>query len=130
MTGTPLSLGAVSMSLAVTDLRASEAFYTKLGFVARGSDASQGWLILNNDVTTIGLFQGRFEKNSLTFNPGWSAACETLPSFTDVRDIQARLEADGIEIVKRAVDGGGPAHFVVNDPDGNPVLIDQHVART
>jgi len=128
---TPLStmeLGAFSVSLSVKDLAASRVFYEKLGFVTLGGDADSGWLILRNGGTTIGLFQGIFEKNMLTFNPGWDAEANPLTDFADVREIQKRLREAGIEPQEPvAEDGAGPASIIVVDPDGNPVLIDQHV---
>ena len=123
-----MELGAFSVSLAVKDLQASRAFYEKLGFSAMGGDASQGWLILKNGSTVIGLFQGMFEKNILTFNPGWDQAAQPLASFTDVREIQASLDAEGVDITTRAdPDTTGPAHIILSDPDGNVVMLDQHV---
>lgn len=123
-----MELGAFSISLAVKDLQASKSFYEKLGFAALGGDAAQGWLILKNGSTVIGLFQGMFERNILTFNPGWDPGAQTLPSFTDVRELQRQLRAKGVTFQQEADESGsGPAHFVVVDPDGNPVLVDQHV---
>ena len=123
-----MELGAFSVSLAVKDLQASRAFYEKLGFSAMGGDAAQGWLILKNGSTVIGLFQGMFEKNILTFNPGWDQAAQPLASFTDVRQIQASLDAEGVDITTRAdPDTPGPAHIILSDPDGNVVMLDQHV---
>ncbi|MBZ4038038.1 VOC family protein [Novilysobacter selenitireducens] len=123
-----MELGAFSVSLAVKDLQASRAFYEKLGFSAMGGDAAQGWLILKNGSTVIGLFQGMFEKNILTFNPGWDQAAQPLASFTDVREIQASLDAEGVDITTRAdPDTTGPAHIILSDPDGNVVMLDQHV---
>lgn len=125
-----MHLGAFSISLAVKDLAASRAFYEALGFEALGDYSEQGWMILKSGGTIIGLFSGMFEKNMLTFNPGWDQDAEALESFQDVRDIQAKLKAVGIEIAQEAEpDGTGPASFVVIDPDGNPVLVDQHVGR-
>lgn len=125
-----MDLGAFSVSLAVKDLAASTAFYEKLGFSTLGGDAAQGWLILRNGSTVIGLFQGMFEGNILTFNPGWDQEARALGTFTDVREIQARLDAAGIAIATRAdPDGSGPAHIVLNDPDGNTIMFDQHVPR-
>lgn len=122
-----MDLGAFSVSLAVKDLTASRAFYEKLGFAAFGGDPEQNWLILKNGTTVIGLFQGMFEKNLLTFNPGWDADAQEVPGFTDVRELQAQLEAQGVAIVTRADPHmTGPAHFVVVDPDGNTILVDQH----
>ena len=123
-----MELGAFSVSLAVKDLQASRAFYEKLGFSAMGGDAAQGWLILKNGSTVIGLFQGMFEKNILTFNPGWDQAAQPLASFTDVRQIQASLDAEGVDITTRAdPHTTGPAHIILSDPDGNVVMLDQHV---
>lgn len=123
-----MELGNFSLSLAVKDLAVSRAFYEKLGFAMIGGDAEQGWLILKSPSCIIGLFQGMFEKNTLTFNPGWNASGETLESFTDVRDIQKQLKADGVVFVSEADETtSGPASCMVLDPDGNPVLIDQHV---
>ena len=123
-----MELGAFSVSLAVKDLQASRAFYEKLGFSAMGGDAAQGWLILKNGSTVIGLFQGMFEKNILTFNPGWDQAAQPLASFTDVREIQASLDAEGVDITTRAdPDTTGPAHIILSDPDNNVVMLDQHV---
>ncbi|MCP4381736.1 MAG: VOC family protein [Hyphomicrobiales bacterium] len=123
-----MDLGNFSVSLAVKNLSVSRTFYEKLGFAAIGGDPGQGWLIMKNPSCVIGLFQGMFEKNTLTFNPGWDDAGQTLEAFIDVRDIQKRLRADGIELVKEADEStSGPASCVVVDPDGNPILIDQHV---
>lgn len=116
------------MSLAVKDLEASRAFYAKLGFEVVGGDAAQNWLIIRNGTHTIGLFQGMFEKNVLTFNPGWDAACNTLDSFTDVRELQRTLQERGVVLQTEAdATTTGPASFMVLDPDGNPILVDQHV---
>lgn len=123
-----MELGAFSISLAVQDIEASKAFYAKLGFEEFGGDAAQGWLILKNGDHTIGLFQGMFEKNILTFNPGWDQDGQKLDSFTDVRELQRQLKAQGVELTNEADESStGPASFVAVDPDGNPVLIDQHV---
>ncbi|MEM7123032.1 MAG: VOC family protein [Pseudomonadota bacterium] len=123
-----MQLGNFSVSLAVKDLAASRAFYEKLGFQAIGGDASQGWLIMRSPSCVIGLFQGMFEKNTLTFNPGWDASGQRLEGFTDVRDIQKALKADGIVPISEADETTtGPASCMVIDPDGNPILIDQHV---
>ena len=125
-----MRLGNFSISLAVKDLAASRAFYEKLGFHSVGGDAAQNWLILQNGSSTIGLFQGMFENNMLTFNPGWDAACNTLPDFDDVREIQRRLKGAGVALMTEADEAtAGPASLMVLDPDGNPVLIDQHVPR-
>jgi lactoylglutathione lyase len=122
-----MQLGAFSLSLAVKDIAASAAFYEKLGFTRSGGEIDQNWLILRNGQTVIGLFQGMFEKNSLTFNPGWNQDAQQLDSFTDVRDLQRQLKDQGIPFVAEAGDGTGPGSFIVVDPDGNPVIVDQHV---
>lgn len=123
-----MSLGAFSVSLTVKDLAASKAFYEKLGFSGIGGDESQNWLVLANGDCVVGLFQGMFDKNMLTFNPGWGPDGTPLEEFEDVRDIQKRLKADGVAIASEADETtSGPASFVVVDPDGNPVLVDQHV---
>jgi catechol 2,3-dioxygenase-like lactoylglutathione lyase family enzyme len=123
-----MDLGNFSVSLAVKDLAASRSFYEKLGFTAWGGEPEHGWLILRNGSATVGLFQGMFEKNLLTFNPGWDADAQPLPSFTDVRELERELDEAGIEFLSRTEPGTtGPASFIVVDPDGNPVLIDQHV---
>ncbi len=123
-----MDLGNFSISLAVKDLSASRAFYEKLGFEVFGGEAEQNWLIMSNGNCTIGLFQGMFEKNTLTFNPGWDASARTLDSFTDVRKLQRQLKERGVEPVAQADESSsGPASFIVVDPDGNPILVDQHV---
>mgnify|MGYP001827419699 FL=1 len=125
-----LELGAFSISLSVADLAASRAFYERLGFRVTGGDADQNWLILVNGTTVIGLFHGMFEGNVLTFNPGLTNSMETLDEFTDVRDIQAALGDRGIELVESTdPDGAGTAHITLVDPDGNTILVDQHVPR-
>ena len=125
-----LPLGTFSVSLSVTDLAASRAFYEKLGFEALGGAPEQGWQILRNGTTTIGLFQGMFEGNLLTFNPGWSIDGRHPEQFLDVRALQEKLEADGLTLTTRAdPSGDGPASFTLVDPDGNVVLVDQHVPR-
>jgi catechol 2,3-dioxygenase-like lactoylglutathione lyase family enzyme len=122
-----MSLGAFSISLAVKDLAASRAFYESLGFEAAGGDPAAGWLILREGSTVIGLFQGMFERNMLTFNPGWDQQAEPVDPFTDVRDIQRRLKDSGLSFVQEADESSTvPASFVLADPDGNPVLFDQH----
>jgi lactoylglutathione lyase len=122
-----MALGAFSISLAVKDLAASRAFYETLGFTQMGGDESQGWLVLTQGSTVIGLFQGMFERNMLTFNPGWGQDAQNVDPFTDVRDIQRRLKAAGLTFVQEADESStGPASFIVVDPDGNPVLFDQH----
>lgn len=123
-----MELGAFSVSLAVKDIEASRSFYEKLGFSTMGGDQSQGWLILKNGSTVIGLFQGMFEENILTFNPGWDQSASPLASFPDVRDVQKSLDAQGITITTRAdTNSSGPAHIVLSDPDGNVIMLDQHV---
>ncbi len=123
-----MELGAFSISLAVKDIHASKAFYEKLGFEAFGGDISQNWLILKNREHVIGLFQGMFEKNMLTFNPGWDQDAQNLDPFTDVRELQRQLKAEGVELMAEADESTtGPAHIMLVDPDGNPILVDQHV---
>ena len=123
-----MNLGAFSISLAVKDLEASRVFYEKLGFKVVGGDASQNWLILRSGGHTIGLFQGMFELNTLTFNPGWDADAQPLDGFTDVRDLQHTLKERGVELESEVDEGGsGPGFFFFFDPDGNPILVDQHV---
>lgn len=123
-----MQLGAFSVSLAVKDLQKSLDFYAKLGFAHMGGDTEQGWAILKNGDHIIGLFQGMFEKNTLTFNPGWDQEANKLDNFDDVRELQKQLEEAGVAFVQKA-DGStsGPASFVIEDPDGNPILVDQHV---
>ena len=126
--GTIMQLGNFSVSLNVKDLQASKTFYAALGFEPIGGDDEQGWTILKNGDCLIGLFQGMFEKNTLTFNPGWNAKGELLDDFTDVRDLQRELKSQGMALASEAdEDSTGPAGFMVIDPDGNPVLVDQHV---
>jgi lactoylglutathione lyase len=123
-----MELGAFSVSLAVQDIDASRAFYEALGFEPIMGDAEQGWLILRNGTTVIGLFQGMFERNSLTFNPGWGPDAQPIDAFTDVRELQRRLKATGVPFVQEADESTtGPASFIVVDPDGNPIIVDQHV---
>jgi catechol 2,3-dioxygenase-like lactoylglutathione lyase family enzyme len=123
-----MELGAFSVSLTVKDLAASRAFYERLGFDRMGGDPSQGWLILKNGSAVIGLFQGMFEKNILTFNPGWDQSANPLATFTDVREVQRALDAAGVPLTTRAdPDSAGPAHIVLSDPDGNVIMLDQHV---
>lgn len=125
-----MQLGAFSVSLAVKDLATSRAFYEALGFSVTGGDAAQNWLVLRNNGIVVGLFQGMFEGNLLTFNPGWDQHKQELASFQDVREVQAELDAKGIALMARAdPDGEGPAYLQLADPDGNVILIDQHVAR-
>ena len=122
-----MQLGAFSISLSVKDIHQSKAFYEKLGFVVFGGNIEHRWLIMKNDKTLIGLFQGMFEGNMLTFNPGWDENAQTLPAYEDVRSIQQQLQQQGIEPVATTdPDGKGPAHIVLKDPDGNTILIDQH----
>jgi lactoylglutathione lyase len=123
-----MDLGAFSVSLAVKDIEASRLFYEKLGFRVFAGDQSQNWLIMKNGEHNIGLFQGMFEKYILTFNPGWSSDAQPLGEFTDVRVLQRRLKDRGVGIISEADESStGPASFIVVDPDGNPILIDQHV---
>jgi len=123
-----MTIGAFSISLAVKDLSASRIFYEKLGFQIFGGDATQNWLILKNGDHTIGLFQGMFEKNMLTFNPGWDQDCNKLESFMDIRVLQQKFKPAGLAIEGEADEQTtGPAYFMVTDPDGNQILFDQHV---
>ena len=123
-----MELGAFSVSLAVKDLDASRSFYEKIGFEVVGGDPSQNWQILRNGGHTIGLFQGMFEQNILTFNPGWDGEAQPLDSFTDIRELQRQLKASGVVLQSEADESStGPASFVALDPDGNPILVDQHV---
>jgi catechol 2,3-dioxygenase-like lactoylglutathione lyase family enzyme len=123
-----MELGAFSISLAVSDIRASRAFYEKLGFEAFAGDISQNWLVLKNGDHVVGLFQGMLEKNTLTFNPGWDSNARKLDSFTDIRDLQRHLKEQGVEFLSEADESTtGPASFILEDPDGNPILVDQHV---
>ena len=123
-----MQLGAFSISLAVRDLAASRAFYEKFGFTAFAGNAAQNWLILKNGPHVIGLFQGMIEKNTLTFNPGWDSDANPVEGFTDVRELQRRLKEQGVSLAAEADESTqGPAYFMAIDPDGNPVLVDQHV---
>ena len=123
-----MKLGAFSVSLSVKDIHKSKAFYEDLGFQVFGGEITQNWLIMKNDSCVIGLFQGMFEKNILTFNPGWSQNAENLNSFTDIRDLQKQLKAKGMTMLTEADESTeGPASFTIEDPDGNPILVDQHV---
>jgi lactoylglutathione lyase len=123
-----MELGAFSISLTVKDIEASKAFYQKFGFEVFGGDASQNWLIVKNGNCVIGLFQGMFEKNMLTFNPGWDSDARELDAFTDVRELQRQLKAQGVELISEADESTtGPASLMAVDPDGNPILVDQHV---
>ena len=126
---TKVRLGNFSVSLTVKDLKASREFYEKLGFRVIGG-ISRNWVILQNETATIGLFQGMFDKNSLTFNPGWDRNSATLPEFDDVRAIQRTLKSRGVKLQTEADESStGPASFVLADPDGNPILVDQHVPK-
>jgi lactoylglutathione lyase len=123
-----MELGSFSISLAVKDIKTSKAFYEKLGFRVFMGDESQNWLILRNGEHVIGLFQGMFERNMLTFNPGWDSDAQKLDAFTDIRELQKQLKAQGVEFISEADESTiGPASFMVIDPDGNPILLDQHV---
>ena len=123
-----MELGAFSISLTVKDLQASRHFYEKFGFKAFGGDPSQNWVILKNGDHVIGLFQGMFDKNILTFNPGWNQNAQPLASFTDVRELQRQLKAQGVPLATEADENTtGPASFIAIDPDGNPILVDQHI---
>lgn len=123
-----MKLGAFSVSLNVKDINKSKSFYEDLGFQVLGGDITQNWLIMKNESCIIGLFQGMFEKNILTFNPGWNQNAGNLDSFTDIRDLQKQLKAKGIKMLTEADESNlGPASFTIEDPDGNPILVDQHV---
>lgn len=123
-----MELGAFSVSLAVKDIKASKAFYEKLGFAEFHGDITQNWLIMKNGSTVIGLFQGMFEKNSLTFNPGWDSNAQPLENFADVREVQQHLKSQDVQLLAEADESTtGPASLMLMDPDGNPILIDQHV---
>jgi catechol 2,3-dioxygenase-like lactoylglutathione lyase family enzyme len=122
-----MDLGTFSISLAVKDLAASRAFYEKLGFEVSGGNPEHNYLILRNGHQIIGLFQGMFDRNILTFNPGWNHECEEVNPFTDVREIQKALLENGVELNEKVDEGTtGPGHITLTDPDGNPILIDQH----
>jgi len=123
-----MDLGNFSISLAVKDIEASKLFYEKLGFTVFGGDQSQNWLIMKNGEQNIGLFQGMFENNILTFNPGWNSNAQPLSEFTDVRELQRQLKASGVSMITEADESStGPASFMIADPDGNTILVDQHV---
>ena len=122
-----MKLGAFSVSLSVKDIHKSKTFYENLGFQTLGGDITQNWLIMKNETTIIGLFQGMFEKNILTFNPGWNENAENLDTFTDIRDLQKQLKANGVKLLTEADETSeGPASLTVEDPDGNVILLDQH----
>ncbi len=123
-----MQLGAFSISLAVKDLAASKSFYETLGFTVFHGDQQQNWLIMKSGEHVIGLFQGMFEKNILTFNPGWDQNAQPLPSYTDIREIQRKLKANGVSFTIEADEAtSGPASFMITDPDGNQILLDQHI---
>jgi lactoylglutathione lyase len=123
-----MQLGAFSISLAVKNIAASRAFYEKFGFAVFGGNQAQNWLIMRNGDHVIGFFQGMFEKNILTFNPGWDQHAQKLDAFTDVRELQRQLQVQGVQLVHEADESStGPASFTALDPDGNPILVDQHV---
>ena len=123
-----MQLGAFSVSLAVKDIAVSQLFYEKLGFTVFGGDIREHWLILKNGDTVIGLFQGMFEGNLLTFNPGWDQNAQALDSFTDVRELQRQLKTQGLDLLDEADENStGPASFMLADPDGNVILFDQHI---
>ena len=125
-----MQLGNFSISLTVKDINASKDFYEKLGFKMTGGDLKRKYVVLQNDTSTIGLYQGMFEKNSLTYNPGWDRDCKTLPEFQDVREIQEELKKRGLNPIVAADEStNGPAFLTLVDPDGNPILIDQHVPK-
>jgi lactoylglutathione lyase len=122
-----MKLGAFSVSLNVKDINKSKSFYENLGFQVFGGEINQNWLIMKNENCIIGLFQGMFEKNILTFNPGWNENAENLESFTDIRELQKQLKVKGMNILTEADESSeGPAHFTIEDPDGNQILVDQH----
>jgi lactoylglutathione lyase len=128
--GKPMQLGNFSVSLTVKDIKASKAFYEKLDFKQVAGEVAQRWVVLQNGSTKIGLFQGMFDRNLLTFNPGWNEQKETLKDFQDVRELQRLLKERGIKLTTEADDKtDGPASFTCEDPDGNPILFDQHVAK-
>ncbi|GAB4148448.1 MAG: hypothetical protein Fur0021_08310 [Candidatus Promineifilaceae bacterium] len=123
-----MELGAFSISLTVKDIEASKAFYERLGFQVAGGEIADNWLILKNGDHVIGLFQGMFDKNILTFNPGWNQNAQKLDTFTDVRELQRQLKAQGVALLSEADENTtGPASMMLVDPDGNPILVDQHV---
>ena len=123
-----MELGAFSVSLSVSDIEASKCFYQKMGFEVVGGEQSQNWLIVRNGAHTIGLFQGMFTGNIMTFNPGWDKGCKTLESFTDIRALLKEFQAQGVDIIEQSIiDESGPASFSIKDPDGIASLIDQHV---
>jgi catechol 2,3-dioxygenase-like lactoylglutathione lyase family enzyme len=122
-----MNLGAFSISLAVKDLAASRDFYEKLGFTPFHGDPAQGWQMMKNGPVVVGLFQGMFERNILTFNPGWDQAAQPVDPFTDVRELQRELRQAGVAFDQEADEStAGPASFILTDPDGNPIFVDQH----
>ena len=126
--GLTMQLGVFSISLNVKDIKASREFYAKFGFREFGGHIEQNWLIMKNGDTVIGLFQGMIERNTLTFNPGWDSNAQAIPGFTDVRELQRQLEAQGVQLTARADETStGPAYAIAIDPDGNPILLDQHL---
>ncbi|WP_426337123.1 VOC family protein [Pseudoduganella sp. R-31] len=123
-----MQLGVFSLSLNVRDIHASREFYAKFGFQDFGGNIEQNWLIMKNGEQVIGLFQGMIEKNTLTFNPGWDSNAQLVPGYTDVRQLQRQLEENGIALAVRTDESStGPAYIIAIDPDGNPILIDQHI---
>jgi catechol 2,3-dioxygenase-like lactoylglutathione lyase family enzyme len=123
-----MELGAFSVSLSVNNIENSKIFYQNMGFEIVGGDQLQNWLILKNGDHKIGLFEGMFEGNIMTFNPGWDQNGKTLESYTDVRALLKEFEAQGVNIIQKSINGkSGPSSFSINDPDGNSILIDQHV---
>lgn len=123
-----MELGAFSVSLSVSNIEESKVFYQKLGFEIVGGDQSKNWLVLKNGDHKVGLFQGMFEGNIMTFNPGWDQDRKTLESFTDVRELLKQFEARDINVIQKSINGeSGPSSFSIKDPDGNSILIDQHV---
>ena len=123
-----MQLGNFSVSLAVKDIAASRAFYEKLGFTVVHGNQAQNWLVMKNGDCKIGLFQGMFERNIMTFNPGWDSNAQKLPSYTDIREIQRQLKAKGVTFSLEADEKTtGPASFMIEDPDGNQILFDQHI---
>ncbi len=123
-----MQLGVFSLSLNVKDIRASREFYTKFGFSDFGGNIDENWLIMKNGEQVIGLFQGMIERNTLTFNPGWDSNAQLVPGYTDVRQLQRQLEENGVVLAARTDESGsGPAYIIAIDPDGNPILIDQHI---
>lgn len=122
-----MELGAFSISLKVKDIKKSVEFYEKLGFTYKGGNIDQNWIVLKNGNTVIGLFQGFIEENTLTFNPGWDQQAQNLPEFNDVREIQKKLKAKDVKLDREADEKtSGPEYIILKDPDGNPILIDQH----